>query len=200
MSNLKRFAVVFCGGVFIVAFFLVGNADLQAQTKPKMKAKNLVKTAPKSDLPIITEATPIDLEGLKMLLLKAMNAKPVLLNFWATWCTPCREEFPDLVKINAEFHSKGLNFSLVSLDDVEDIKTEVPKFLREMRSTMPVYLLKTEDEGEAIKSVAPEWSGGLPFTALFDANGKLVYSKMGKVNPEILRAEINKLLVSDKSK
>ena len=183
----------------MLTLLLVGNISLQAQAKPKLKAKNLVKTAPKPDLPVITEATPIDLEGLKSLLTKAANKQPVLINFWATWCEPCREEFPDLVKINAEFHNKGLTFNLVSLDELEDIKTEVPKFLREMNSTMPVYLLKTDDEEAAIASVAPEWAGGLPFTALFDANGKLVYSKMGKVNPEILRAEINKLLVSDKT-
>ena len=66
-------------------------------------------------------------------MLKRDNARPLLVNFWATWCDPCREEFPDLVKIDADFRRKGLDFITVSLDDLSEIKTEVPKFLRRCR-------------------------------------------------------------------
>src|SRR5207253_1033630 len=76
-------------------------------------------------LPIVTQ---IDIEGLKPLL--KPNGKPLLINFWATWCDPCREEFPDLVRIDAEFRGK-IDVITVSLDDLADIKTYVPKFLAE---------------------------------------------------------------------
>ena len=96
----------------------------------------------------------IDLEGLKKLLQPdAKNARPLLVNFWATWCDPCREEFPDLVKIDADYRGKNLNFVTVSLDDVSEIGTEVPKFLKEMKATMPTVLLNVNDPEPAIKSV-----------------------------------------------
>jgi hypothetical protein len=63
-----------------------------------------------------------------------------------------------------------------------------------MKATMPAYLLKTENEESAIGSVSKEWKGGLPFTILFDEKGEAVYDRQGKVKPEILRAEINKIL------
>lgn len=69
----------------------------------------------------------IDLDGLRALL-KRDNSHLLAVNFWATWCDPCREEFPDLVKIDAEYGPKGLDFVTISLDDLKDIKTEVPKF------------------------------------------------------------------------
>ena len=62
--------------------------------------------------------------------------KPVLVDFWATWCGPCREEFPDLVKLDTEYKNK-VDVITVSLDDVGDIKTFVPKFLSEMKAEMP---------------------------------------------------------------
>src|SRR5947209_1346599 len=65
----------------------------------------------------------IDLPGLKTLL--KPDGKPRLINFWATWCDPCREEFPELVRINAAYRGR-LDFITVSLDDLEDIQTTVP--------------------------------------------------------------------------
>lgn len=149
-----------------------------------------------SKLPIISATTQVNLEELKKILPTAEKKQITLINFWATWCVPCREEFPDLVKIDAEFRAKGVEFFIVSLDDVTDIKTEVPKFLRQMKSTMPSYLLKTPDEEAAIVEIAPNWSGGLPFTVLFDETGKQVYLKQGIIKLDVLRAEINKLLVA----
>src|SRR5213596_2365285 len=86
----------------------------------------------------------IDTEGLKSLL-KRDSHRPLLVNFWATWCDPCRDEFPDLVKIDADYRGKGLDFIAISLDDLKDINTEVPKFLRSIKAQMPVYLLNVPD-------------------------------------------------------
>src|SRR5688572_20118207 len=65
----------------------------------------------------------IDIEGLRKLL--KPNGKPLLINFWATWCDPCREEFPDLVRIDNAYRGK-IDFITVSLDDLADINTFVP--------------------------------------------------------------------------
>ena len=146
--------------------------------------------------PLLTpepEIRQIDLEGLKKLLLPdAKDARPLLINFWATWCDPCREEFPDLVKIDEDYRTKKLNFVTVSLDDVSEIGTEVPKFLKEMKATMPTVLLNVPDHHPAIKAVDAIWTGHLPATFLFDKEGKVVFRHFGKINPAELRAAIDK--------
>jgi thiol-disulfide isomerase/thioredoxin len=141
------------------------------------------------------EIQVIDLDGLKKLLQPdAKNARPLLVNFWATWCDPCREEFPDLVKIDADYRGKNLNFVTVSLDDVSEVGTEVPKFLKEMKATMPTVLLNVNDPEPAIKSVDAGWDGQLPATFLYDKDGKVVFRHFGKINPAELRAAIDKAI------
>lgn len=135
--------------------------------------------------------TRIDIEGLKKLL--KPNGKPLLINFWATWCDPCREEFPDLVKIDTAYKGK-IDFVTVSLDDLADINTVVPKFLRSMKAEMPAYLLSTPDENEAILLVSKNWAGNLPLTVLFNADGTIAFEKNGKVRHDILTNEIDKVL------
>jgi len=139
----------------------------------------------------------IDLDGLKKILQRDSNDKrPLLLNFWATWCDPCREEFPDLVKLDADYQNKGLNFIAVSLDDITDIKSEVPKFLSQMKATMPVVLLNVKDPEPAIKVVDPTWDGQLPATFLYDKDGKIVFKHFGKIKPDELRVAIDKQISS----
>jgi thiol-disulfide isomerase/thioredoxin len=133
-----------------------------------------------------------DLKGL----LKRNRPGPLLVNFWATWCDPCRDEFPDLVKIDQQYRSKGLDFIAVSLDDLADIKTEVPKFLRAMHATMPVYLLNVSDPEPAINAVDKEWGGSLPATFLYNAQDQIVYKHFGRINVIELRTAIEKLVGS----
>jgi thiol-disulfide isomerase/thioredoxin len=153
--------------------------------------------------PALVDVKEIDAEGLKKLLQRgeAGTARPLLINFWATWCVPCRKEFPDLVKIYADYRGRGIEFAVVSADDVADIKTDVPKFLREMRATaLPAYLLNATDTEAAIAQVDPTWGGELPATFLFDRQGKLIFKHTGIINSAELRAEIEKAVTSDKEK
>jgi thiol-disulfide isomerase/thioredoxin len=139
----------------------------------------------------------VDLQGLKGLLARdPKNTRPLLVNFWATWCDPCRDEFPDLVKIDNEYRPKGLNFISISLDDPPDIATAVPDFLGQMHATMPAYLLNVSDPEPAINAVDREWGGALPATFLYDAEGKVVFKHFGRVNAQDLRAAIDKLVDS----
>ncbi|HEX8131655.1 MAG TPA: TlpA disulfide reductase family protein [Pyrinomonadaceae bacterium] len=148
----------------------------------------------------LMRVTEIDGAGLKNLLQRgdAQTARPLLINFWATWCIPCRKEFPDLVKIDADYRGRGLEFVLVSADDVSDIKTTVPKFLREMRATsIPAYLLNATETEAAIAQVDPTWGGELPATFLFDRQGKLAYKHFGIIKDAELRAEIEKVMSNE---
>ncbi len=153
------------------------------------KAKPAASAALKVAGPQVTQ---IDIEGLKKLL--KPNGKPLLINFWATWCDPCREEFPDLVKLNGEYKGR-VDFITVSLDDLDDIATLVPKFLREVKAEMPAYLLKTPDESAAITLVAKDWSGNLPLTVLYNAAGEPAYTRPGKFQYETLKDEVEKVVM-----
>jgi thiol-disulfide isomerase/thioredoxin len=175
--------VIFLGIIFTQFF----AAEIYSQAKIG-KTPAPAKTTAISAAPKITQ---VDGAGLKNIL-KA-NGKPLLVNFWATWCDPCREEFPDLVKIDADYKNK-IDFITVSLDEVEELKTGVPKFLAEMKAQMPAYLLTTQDEDALIGFVSKDWQGGLPFTILYDASGKTAYTRMGKVKIDVLRAELEKIL------
>lgn len=132
----------------------------------------------------------IGAEELKALL--KPKGKPLVVNFWATWCDPCREEFPDLVKLDTEFKGK-IDLITVSLDDLEDIDTIVPKFLKEVNAEMPAYLLKTTDDDAAIRMVSPDWEGNLPMTIIFNADGSVAYKRAARIRYEVVKSEIEKL-------
>ena len=83
-------------------------------------------------LPVVSA---IDTDALKGLITQ-QRQRPLLVNFWATFCDPCRDEFPDLVKIDKEYRPNSLDFVTVSLDDIDQLKTDVPKFLSSMKATM----------------------------------------------------------------
>jgi thiol-disulfide isomerase/thioredoxin len=136
------------------------------------------------------KVTQIDETGLKDLL--KPKGKPVLINFWATWCGPCREEFPDLVEIGKD-HNDKIDLITVSLDEPSEINGPVPEFLAQMGADSPAFLLSTQDQDAAINLVSKDWTGALPFTILINAEGEPVYSRQGKFKPKTLVAEIGKL-------
>ena len=200
---MKKF-LLFLPVIFV--FAQVFSIETFAQTR-KAKAVSSKKPVKKQTVPVQTKSivraeslpkvTAIDTVALTNLLKRTgENAKPLLINFWATWCDPCREEFPDLVKIDTDYRGK-IDFITVSLDDVEDINGVVPKFLAGMKAEMPAYLLNAENEESAIGSVSKDWEGGLPFTILLNEKGEIVYSRQGKVIIETLRTELEKLTIVD---
>ena len=146
---------------------------------------------PSKSVPETITIKEVDNEGVRALL-KREHGRPLLVNFWATWCEPCRDEFPDLVKIDAEYRSQGLETITVSLDDVTEIKGEVPKFLQQMGATMPSYLLNVVDPEPSIRAVDPNWGGALPATVLYDKTGQVVFKHFGRFKPDELRAAIKK--------
>ena len=170
--------------VLIVLCVLVASLAAPAQKKQSGAAK---AAAPK----VVVE--PIDTDKLKNIL-SQQRQRPLLVNFWATFCDPCRDEFPDLVKIDKEYRPQSLEFVTVSLDDVTDIKTTVPEFLVAMKATMPAYLLNVPDPEPAIDAVDPKWRGDLPATYLYNEKGEIVYRHIGRVDPAELRKEIEKLV------
>jgi thiol-disulfide isomerase/thioredoxin len=112
--------------------------------------------------------------------LDSYRGKPVLIDFWATWCTPCLEMLPRLDKINHEAGDKGL--VLISVDRDEEAKT-ASEFLAKKGYTWPNF----HDQGEIEKAIGPS---GIPREMLIDAQGKVVYDGSDE---DDLRTEITKL-------
>jgi thiol-disulfide isomerase/thioredoxin len=188
MTHARKFllaaitaALVLAGSLFLNVPATAQSGKTQRQSRPKPAAK--LPPAPRA----------INGEEMQSLLKRDGN-RPLLVNFWATWCGPCREEFPDLVKIDARYRPKGLDFIAISLDDLADLNTEVPKFLKTMKARMPVYLLNMPDPEPAINSVDRAWSGALPATFLYNKNGQVVYKYFGSIKPVELRAAIEKVM------
>jgi len=191
-SGNSRRVILFCA-LLLLLTSAAGQAVLAQAPPPN---QNSVKTAGST----LLKPLEIDLEGLKKILRRgadATSAHPLLLNFWATWCDPCREEFPDLLKIEADYRKRGLEFAAVSFDFSEDVQKALPDFLREVKADITPYWLNLPDPEPAIRMVDPTWTGGIPTTFLFDAQGKLVFKRTGKVKVAELRAAIEKVL-SDK--
>ncbi|HUK14075.1 MAG TPA: TlpA disulfide reductase family protein [Thermoanaerobaculaceae bacterium] len=93
----------------------------------------------------------------------------VLVNVWATWCEPCREEFPDLMRLRREMSGKPFALILVSAD-FPDVKPEVTRFLAQYGVDFPTFL-KSQGDTEFINGLDPRWSGALPATILYGADG-----------------------------
>jgi thiol-disulfide isomerase/thioredoxin len=176
--------------VFRSTLIAIGLSSLLFNSSALAQSRATHRRAVKPE--VSTQA--INAEEMQALLKRDGARRPLLVNYWATWCDPCREEFPDLVEIDKQYRPRDLDFIAISLDDLADLKTAVPKFLREMRAEMPVYLLNVSDPEPAIKSVDPAWDGALPATFLYNPQGEVVYKHFGRVKTAELRAAIEKVM------
>lgn len=115
----------------------------------------------------------LDAKGLDDLREKS-KGRVLVLNLWATWCKPCVEEFPELLKLQREYGKKGLDVIFVSIDDDAKAKQKVTAFLKKMRVTRTAYIKEPGDDETFINSVNPNWSGAVPATLIYDSNGRFV--------------------------
>jgi peroxiredoxin len=128
---------------------------------------------------------PVKLEMATAEDLKKLRANPtgnlMLLNFWATWCGPCVEEFPDLVTTYLMYRSRGFELVTVSAD-LPMAKDAVEKFLRKERSVVRNLQFATDDTYGLQAAFDPKWESGVPFTILLAPGGKVIYRHEGEVN------------------
>jgi thiol-disulfide isomerase/thioredoxin len=136
---------------------------------------------------------PIDENGIQRLV-KQEVGKVVLLNFWATWCEPCKEEFPDLVKIAREFQPRGLQVIFVSIDEPEEIDGKVLPFLKAQGVASRTYIKRTKDDEAFINAIDEKWSGAIPATFIYDTNGALVKRLVAQQSFETFAEALRPLL------
>jgi thiol-disulfide isomerase/thioredoxin len=112
-----------------------------------------------------------------------------VINFWATWCAPCRRELPDMEKIHLDYSGKKVKVLLVSLDFPNQQKG-LQQFLASNHITAPVILLNEPDANAWIDKVNPSWTGALPATLIYKGKDRLFFEK------ELTYQDVNSSIVS----
>ena len=195
---------------------LPGTSQQQTSTEKPNKTENPPKTEkPESDVPntnssaaerqktIIPEATPpatddpnknnapdftlLDANG-KKIRLSDNFGKPIVINFWATWCPPCKQELPDFEKLHKEYGDRVV-FMMVNLTDgYRDTIDGTKRFVSKNGYTFPLYF-DTEYSGAVAYNVS-----SIPQTTFIDANGNVYATRIGAMNEAVLRSYINAML------
>jgi len=135
---------------------------------------------------------PLD-EAVYQKLIASAKGKVLLVNFWATWCEPCRTEMPALAQLQSNLRAKGFQLVTVSADEPEE-EAAARQFLVKSNIQGPAYLKKVKDDDAFIRSVDPKWSGALPALILFDRTGRKSRAFIGETDLKDLEAAIRKLL------
>lgn len=128
-----------------------------------------------------------DLSG-KSHALGEWQGKIIVLNLWATWCSPCREEIPILIKMHEKYREQGLMFIGLAMDE----RAPVEKYAKEMGITYPI-LLGDITLGEFGRRLG-NGNGGLPYTVIIDRTGKIVTTRLGGIDEKFLEQVLQPLL------
>jgi thiol-disulfide isomerase/thioredoxin len=135
----------------------------------------------------------LDASGLREAVAKE-KGRVVLVNFWATWCVPCREEYPDLVRLEKAYRARGLSVIGVSTDFEKQVPA-AEKFVAGFKPDFPNYHKKPcGDDHDFIEAVDPKWGGELPFSVLFGRDGKRARTLSGKQSYASFEKEVRALL------
>lgn len=130
----------------------------------------------------------IDADGIRKLV-NNDSGKLRLFNLWATWCGPCVVEFDELVSINRMY--RGRDFEMITLSaDSSTMKDNVLSFLKKKQASCNNYLFNSENKYELMEAVDTVSPGGIPYTILVKPGGKVIYRRLGLINPLELKKAI----------
>jgi Thiol-disulfide isomerase and thioredoxins len=164
--------------ILLVCIFYVGANDVPAQSK---------RTAP--------AVKPIDVKGVERLI-HERKGKILFLNVWATWCKPCIEEFPDIVRLYSEYPDSVVDIVAISVDYPDEVESKILPLLVSHNVTFRVYVADVKKDEDFINVINPSWSGAVPATFIFDADGKQRSFVFGQKSYPIFKAEIDTVLSS----
>lgn len=108
-------------------------------------------------------------KGKLVKLIKERKGKILFLNLWATWCVPCREEFPSIVKLADEM--KDIEFVGISIDFSDEVDSKIIPFLKSNNINFTNYVNGFSGDEELINTLDKNWNGALPATFIFDVKG-----------------------------
>lgn len=173
-------------GVFLMAsgIWLLSSGTLLDELWDALKGE----TNPASSVPLVGQSAPdFELKNLagETIRLSDFKGKPILLNFWATWCGPCRAEFPELQAAAVEQKEKvaiiGINMT------TNDTPSQVPAFVAEFGVTFPIAL---DETGEVSRTYQVT---GLPTSIFIDRDGMVREVRLGAINKAYIEAMLSKL-------
>lgn len=166
---IKRVVVLLCCAAVMLT---VGCSKQGGKSAEPAKAAIEKAQAP--------EISVVSLDN-QQLTLASLKGKVVLLNFWATWCPPCRAEIPSMMKLNAAMAGKPFQMVCVSVD--EGGKPAIQEFFKNSGQSLPAY---TDASGQAAKTYGIT---GVPESFLIDKNGIIVKKVIGGLewnSPEVI--------------
>jgi thiol-disulfide isomerase/thioredoxin len=147
-------------------------------------------TPPKAAAPALQL---VDLAGYQQFLTK-YRGKPVLVTFWATWCEPCRDEYPMIVKLASQYAPQGLSVFGVDMDDDADMNL-VRHFLTQNHPGFPNIRQKPGIDLDAFyQGVNPDWHGTMPETVLYGRDGRIATSFVGEKSRDDFEGAIRSIL------
>lgn len=120
--------------------------------------------------------------------LNQYQGKIIVVNFWATWCPPCREEMPELSALQTEFATQNVVVLGIAIDSAEQVNL----FLKEEPVTYPI--LMAEDEGMSIGNTLGNDKGVLPYTVIINSTGEITNRFFGRITKTLLANHINQIL------
>ncbi|HVK53820.1 MAG TPA: TlpA disulfide reductase family protein [Burkholderiales bacterium] len=124
----------------------------------------------------------------KLIALGQWEGKVLLINFWATWCSPCREEIPHLIEAQKRYSAKGVEIIGIAIDTSE----KVEPFSRKMGINYSIFL--EEERGVALSKRLGNRAGVLPFTVIIDREGRVAFVTTGTITSEQIDEQIQKVI------
>jgi len=175
-SNSKLLVGALLAVVLAVGLYYVNRYWIAPAVRAQSKADDIHPLAPQFSLTDITG---------KPLKLSDYQAKVVVLDFWATWCGPCRIEIPDFIELQKRYASQGFTMIGISMDDSPE---PVVSFYKELQMNYPVAV------GNARLGELYGGLPGLPTTFLIGRDGRIYAKHVGATDPAVFEAEIKELL------
>ncbi|MDX2177713.1 MAG: TlpA disulfide reductase family protein [Candidatus Sumerlaeia bacterium] len=142
-------------------------------------------------MPTEYQVPSLDEKGYESLT-KSHGSDFLVVNYWATWCSPCVEEIPYFVKVAAEQKAGHVQFVGLSLDFPNQVESKVVPFLKKEGVKYPNFLLDVYDQDAFIGQVSDEWNGEIPATFIYDRTGRLVAKTLRPVDEAELREFVSK--------
>lgn len=140
----------------------------------------------------VDKLVPVDEAAYKKMV-AANKGSVVLVDFWATWCVPCRTEMPMLAKIAERYRARGVKLITVSADEPETESGALP-FLRKAGVIGTAYVKRAKDDDAFINAIDPKWSGALPALFVYDRQGRKVKAFIGETEMTEVEALLAKLV------
>ena len=129
--------------------------------------------------------------------LDTARGEVVLVNFWATWCSPCLKEIPVFIELEEEYRDQGFRLVAVSLDDIDSMNAQVLPFMTKWFPGFNSYIGASYDMDEIVSALDGGWNEVLPTSYLLDRDGAVAERLQGVYTRDEFAAKISALLAAN---